>query len=68
MTTHLDIPVAHHDTDVLIIGGGAAGTMAAFQCAEAGVAVVQAPLLAAGWRGRSHRSDGCHRDEPNVEV
>jgi fumarate reductase (CoM/CoB) subunit A len=38
---HLDIPVVHHETDVLIIGGGAAGTMAAFECAEAGVAVIQ---------------------------
>ena len=38
---HLDIPVVHHRTDVLIIGGGAAGTMAAFECAEAGVAVIQ---------------------------
>jgi succinate dehydrogenase/fumarate reductase flavoprotein subunit len=42
MTKHLDIPVVHHETDVLIIGGGAAGTMAAFECAEAGVAVIQA--------------------------
>src|SRR5271166_1787171 len=39
---HLDIPVVHHTTDVLIIGGGAAGTMAAFECAQAGVAVLQA--------------------------
>ncbi len=37
----LDIPVVHHQTDVLIGGGGAAGTMAAFECAEAGVAVIQ---------------------------
>src|SRR5215470_4218676 len=37
----LDIPVVHHQTDVLIIGGGAAGTMAAFECAEAGVDVIQ---------------------------
>jgi fumarate reductase (CoM/CoB) subunit A len=37
----LGIPVEHHTTDVLIIGGGAAGTMAAFECAEAGVAVIQ---------------------------
>jgi succinate dehydrogenase/fumarate reductase flavoprotein subunit len=39
---HRDIPVVHHETDVLIIGGGAAGTIAAFECAEAGVAVIQA--------------------------
>src|SRR5215510_13378476 len=38
----LDIPLVRHETDVLIIGGGAAGTMAAFECAEAGVAVIQA--------------------------
>src|SRR5499425_2455963 len=37
-----EIPVVHHQTDVLIIGGGAAGTMAAFECAEAGVTVIQA--------------------------
>jgi succinate dehydrogenase/fumarate reductase flavoprotein subunit len=37
-----DIPAVHHQTDVLIIGGGAAGTMAAFECAEAGVTVIQA--------------------------
>jgi succinate dehydrogenase/fumarate reductase flavoprotein subunit len=36
-----DIPIKRHDTDVLIVGGGAAGTMAAFACAEAGVAVIQ---------------------------
>ena len=36
-----DIPVVTHRTDVLIIGGGAAGTMAAFECADAGVAVIQ---------------------------
>ncbi len=36
-----DIPAVHHQTDVLIIGGGAAGTMAAFECAEAGVTVIQ---------------------------
>jgi fumarate reductase (CoM/CoB) subunit A len=39
---HFDVPVVRHQTDVLIIGGGAAGTMAAFECAEAGVAVIQA--------------------------
>jgi succinate dehydrogenase/fumarate reductase flavoprotein subunit len=39
---HLDIPMAHYTTDVLIVGGGAAGTMAAFECAQAGVAVIQA--------------------------
>jgi len=38
---HFDIPAVHHQTDVLIIGGGAAGTMAAFECAEAGVTVIQ---------------------------
>src|SRR5262249_1150549 len=38
---HFDIPAMHHQTDVLIIGGGAAGTMAAFECAEAGVTVIQ---------------------------
>jgi len=38
----LDIPIMPHRTDVLIIGGGAAATMAAFACAEAGVAVIQA--------------------------
>lgn len=29
------------ETDVLIVGGGAAATMAAFECAEAGVRVIQ---------------------------
>lgn len=37
----MDIPVVHHETDVLVVGGGAAGTLAAFECAEAGVRVVQ---------------------------
>src|SRR5216684_3501955 len=41
MPPRLEIPVKHHQTDVLIIGGGAAGTMAAFECAEAGVTVIQ---------------------------
>jgi succinate dehydrogenase/fumarate reductase flavoprotein subunit len=36
-----EIPVVHHSTDVLIVGGGAAGTMAAFECANAGVPVIQ---------------------------
>ena len=40
--SRLDIPVVRHETDVLIVGGGAAGTMAAFECAEAGVKVIQA--------------------------
>jgi fumarate reductase (CoM/CoB) subunit A len=40
--SRLDIPTAHYTTDVLIVGGGAAGTMAAFECAEAGVGVIQA--------------------------
>src|SRR2546426_8466280 len=39
---HLDIPMVHYTTDVLVIGGGAAGTMAAFECAQAGVTVIQA--------------------------
>jgi succinate dehydrogenase/fumarate reductase flavoprotein subunit len=38
----LEIPIIRHQTDVLIVGGGAAGTMAAFECANAGVAVIQA--------------------------
>ena len=37
----LEIPVKHRQTDVLIVGGGAAGTMAAFECAQAGVGVIQ---------------------------
>ena len=40
MQSH-DIPVVSHRTDVLIVGGGAAATMAAFECAEAGVGVIQ---------------------------
>ncbi|MDP7371869.1 MAG: FAD-dependent oxidoreductase [Nitrospinota bacterium] len=32
----------HFETDVLIVGGGAAGTMAAFECAETGLRVIQA--------------------------
>jgi fumarate reductase (CoM/CoB) subunit A len=35
----LDIPVENYETDVLVIGGGAAGGMACFECAEAGVRV-----------------------------
>jgi succinate dehydrogenase/fumarate reductase flavoprotein subunit len=46
MTNPLDairneIPIVRHSTDVLIVGGGAAGTMAAFECAEACVPVIQ---------------------------
>jgi len=41
MPLRLDIPVKRYQTDVLIVGGGAAGTMAAFECADAGVAVIQ---------------------------
>ena len=37
-----NIPIDQHQTDVLIIGGGAAGSMAAFECAKAGVNVIQA--------------------------
>jgi fumarate reductase (CoM/CoB) subunit A len=36
-----DIAVVNHSTDVLVIGGGAAATMAAFECADAGVGVIQ---------------------------
>ena len=36
-----EIPIVHYNTDVLIVGGGAAGTMAAFECADAGVPVIQ---------------------------
>jgi succinate dehydrogenase/fumarate reductase flavoprotein subunit len=42
MSMPLEIPIVRHETDVLIVGGGAAGTMAAFECANAGVAVIQA--------------------------
>src|SRR5499427_5486411 len=37
----LDVPLKRHQADVLIVGGGAAGTMAAFECAQAGVSVIQ---------------------------
>ncbi|MFP3915555.1 MAG: FAD-dependent oxidoreductase [Actinomycetota bacterium] len=37
----MDLPIDRHDTDVLIVGGGAAGTMAAFEAADAGVEVIQ---------------------------
>ena len=40
-SVRLQIPVVRHQADVLIVGGGAAGTMAAFECAEAGVSVIQ---------------------------
>ncbi len=36
-----EIPIEQAQTGVLVIGGGAAGTMAAFECAEAGVDVIQ---------------------------
>jgi fumarate reductase (CoM/CoB) subunit A len=36
-----EVPVVLYETDVLIVGGGGAGTMAAFECAEAGVRVIQ---------------------------
>src|SRR5215472_2059237 len=35
------VPVIRHAADVLIVGGGAAGTMAAFECAQSGVSVIQ---------------------------
>ena len=38
----LDIPVEHYETDVLVVGGGAAGAMACFECADAGVEVILA--------------------------
>ncbi len=38
----LEIPVLRHESEVLILGGGAAGTMAALACAEAGVRSIQA--------------------------
>ena len=37
-----NISTVHFETDVLIVGGGAAATMAAFECAEAGIRVIQA--------------------------
>ena len=36
-----DISKKHFETDVLVVGGGAAGTLAALACAEAGVGVIQ---------------------------
>lgn len=36
-----EMPVEQARTEVLIIGGGAAGTLAAFECADAGVDVIQ---------------------------
>ena len=40
-TNRTEIPVVRYSTDVLIVGGGAAGTMAAFECADSGVPVIQ---------------------------
>jgi fumarate reductase (CoM/CoB) subunit A len=37
----LSIEVENYETDVLIVGGGAAATMAAFECAVAGVKTIQ---------------------------
>lgn len=42
MAGNVSVPEERHETDVLIVGGGAAGTMAAFECAQAGVRVIQA--------------------------
>jgi fumarate reductase (CoM/CoB) subunit A len=36
-----ELPERQFETDVLIVGGGAASTMAAFECANAGVRVIQ---------------------------
>ncbi len=36
------LPTRHYECDVLIVGGGATATMAAFECADAGVHVIQA--------------------------
>src|SRR6516164_1930995 len=40
-SNRLEIPIKHYQTDVLVVGGGAAGSMAAFECSEAGVSVIQ---------------------------
>ncbi|MGO8924932.1 MAG: FAD-dependent oxidoreductase, partial [Xanthobacteraceae bacterium] len=40
-SVRLQIPIVRHKADVLIVGGGAAGTMAAFESAEAGVKIIQ---------------------------
>ena len=40
MASH--IPVQHHETDVLVVGGGAAGSMACFACADGGARVMLA--------------------------
>ena len=37
----IELPERQFETDVLIVGGGAASTMAAFECADAGVRVIQ---------------------------
>lgn len=38
----MSIETRSYEADVLIVGGGAAASMAAFECAEAGVSVIQA--------------------------
>ncbi len=38
----MSLEIRNYQTDVLIVGGGAAATLAAFECAEAGVNVIQA--------------------------
>lgn len=37
-----ELAIETHQCDVLIVGGGAAATFAAFECADAGVSVIQA--------------------------
>ena len=61
------IPEEHFETDVLIIGGGAAATMAAFECADAGVDVIQVTKGKATSGTTTVARGGFGRDLP-VEV